>query len=84
MKSELYNRGKEEWKCKKLNSINITRRGTSKGRQDRENRKGHAGLAIRNPPKKNHKKPSKKTTKNGFFGFFKFLIFYENNTNFSL
>ncbi len=37
-----------------------------------------AGLAIKNPPKK--------PTKNGFlvFGFFKFLIFYENNTNFSL
>jgi hypothetical protein len=39
-----------------------------------------AGLAIKTPPKKNPKKP----TKNGFFVFFKFLIFYENNTNFSL
>jgi hypothetical protein len=39
-----------------------------------------AGLAIKNHPKKTPKKP----TKNGFFGFFKFLIFYENNTNFSL
>jgi hypothetical protein len=52
---------------------------------------GHltAGLAIKNPPKKPHpKKPKKKThkkpTKNGFLGFLKFLIFYENNTNFSL
>jgi hypothetical protein len=44
-----------------------------------------AGLALKNPPKKTH---PKKPTKNGFFwvflGFFKFLIFYENNTNFSL
>jgi hypothetical protein len=40
-------------------------------------------LAIKNPPKKNH---IKKTTKNvflGFFDFLKFLIFYENKTNFS-
>jgi hypothetical protein len=52
-----------------------------------------AGLAIKNPPKKTHpkkpnqknqKKKHKKTTKNVFLGFFKFLIFYENNTNFSL
>ncbi len=36
-----------------------------------------AGLAIKNPPKK--------PTKNVFFWFFfNFLIFYENNTNFSL
>jgi hypothetical protein len=42
-----------------------------------------AGLAIKNPPKKN-KKNSKKNTKNGFFVFLKFFIFYENNTNFSL
>jgi hypothetical protein len=48
------------------------------------------GLAIKNPPKKKHKKPPKnhlKTTKNVFFGFLGFLkifIFYENNTNFSL
>jgi hypothetical protein len=39
------------------------------------------GLAIKNPPKNTH---LKKTTKNVFFGFFKFLIFCENNTNFSL
>jgi hypothetical protein len=53
-----------------------------------------AGLAIKNPPKKDypkkkppkktHKKTTKKSTKNVFFRFFKFLIFYENNTNFSL
>jgi hypothetical protein len=46
-----------------------------------------AGLAIKNPPKKTKKKredPPKKPTKNVFLGFFKFLIFYENNTNFSL
>jgi hypothetical protein len=35
-----------------------------------------AGLAIKNPPKK--------PTKNVFWGFLKFLIFYESNTNFSL
>jgi hypothetical protein len=40
-----------------------------------------AGLALKNPPKKNHLKNSLKM---GFLGFFKFLIFYENNTNFSL
>ncbi len=45
-----------------------------------------AGLAIKNLPKKTH---LKKPTKNVFLGgvflvFFKFLIFYENNTNFSL
>jgi len=40
------------------------------------------GLAIKNPPKKTH---LKKPTKNVFlWGFLKFLIFYENNTNFSL
>ena len=38
----------------------------------------------KNPPKKPPKNHLKKPTKNGFFGFFKFLIFYENNTNFSL
>jgi hypothetical protein len=58
-----------------------------------------AGLPIKNPPKKTHpkkltqknppkkptqKNPPKKTSKNVFFGFFNFLIFYENNTNFSL
>jgi hypothetical protein len=51
------------------------------------------GLALKNPPKKTHPKKPKKThpkkpTKNvfflGFLSFFKFLIFYENNTNFSL
>jgi DnaJ-class molecular chaperone len=39
-----------------------------------------AGLAIKNPP---IKKPLKKTLKTCFF-FFLFLIFYKNNTNFSL
>ncbi len=44
-----------------------------------------AGLAVKNPPKKTHpKNPPKKPIKNGFLGFFKFWIFYENNTNFSL
>jgi hypothetical protein len=42
----------------------------------------------KNPPKKTQKNPPKKPTKNVFFGFFwvflNFLIFYENNTNFSL
>jgi hypothetical protein len=38
----------------------------------------------KNPPKKTQKNPPKKTTKTVFFGFFKFLIFYGNNTNFSL
>jgi hypothetical protein len=47
------------------------------------------GLALKNPPKKPRKKTHlNKTTKNGFFrvflGFFKFFIFDENNTNFSL
>jgi hypothetical protein len=51
------------------------------------------GLAIKThptkPPKKNQKNHLKKPTKNVFFfkvcfGFFKFFIFYENNTNFSL
>ncbi len=32
MKNELFNRGKEEWKCKKWDSVGITSRGTSKGR----------------------------------------------------
>jgi hypothetical protein len=42
-----------------------------------------AWLALKNPPKK-PKKPPKKPTKNVFFWFFfNFLIFYENNTNFS-
>jgi hypothetical protein len=36
-------------------------------------------LAIKKPTQKNLKKP----TKNVFFGVLKFLIFYENNTNFS-
>jgi hypothetical protein len=49
-----------------------------------------AGLAIKpthpkNTPKKNHlKKPTKNVFLGFIFGFFKFLIFYENNTNFSL
>ncbi len=52
--------------------------GTQSCRIDRHHK---AGLAIKNPPKK---KPPKKATKNGFLGFFKCLIFYENNTNFFL
>jgi hypothetical protein len=41
-----------------------------------------AGLAIKNPPKKpTQKNLPKKPTKNVFFSF---LIFYENDTNFSL
>jgi hypothetical protein len=40
-----------------------------------------AGLAIKKPTQKN---PPKKSLEMGFLGFFKFLIFYENNTNFSL
>jgi hypothetical protein len=47
----------------------------------------HAGLAIKNPPKKTPKTHLKKPTKNFlwfFLGFLKFLIFYEKNTNFSL
>ncbi len=41
-----------------------------------------AGLPIKNPPKKTH---LIKPTENVFLGFlFLFLIFYENNTNFSL
>jgi hypothetical protein len=44
-----------------------------------------AGLAIKNPPKKPTQKPTQKNPLKMFFwGFFKFLIFYENNTNFSL
>ncbi len=46
-----------------------------------------AGLAIKQPTQKNPTKKThlKKPTKNVFFfWFFKFLIFYENNTNFSL
>jgi hypothetical protein len=39
------------------------------------------GLALKNPHKK---KPLKMFFFVGFFGFFLFLIFYENNTNFSL
>ncbi len=46
------------------------------------------GLAIKNPskkPKKTHlKKPLKMFFFRVFLGFLKFLIFYENNTNFSL
>jgi hypothetical protein len=42
-----------------------------------------AGLAIKNPPKKNQKNPPKKPTKNVNF-FFLIFNFYENNTNFSL
>jgi hypothetical protein len=40
-----------------------------------------AGLPIKNPHKKTN---VKNPLKMGFLGFFKFLIFYENNTNFSL
>jgi hypothetical protein len=39
-----------------------------------------AGLAIKTHPKT----PPKKPTKNGFYGFLNFFIFYENNTNFFL
>jgi hypothetical protein len=44
-----------------------------------------AGTRVGNkkPTQKTPKKPSKKLTKNEFLGFFKFFIFYENNTNFS-
>jgi hypothetical protein len=51
--------------------------------QQQQQQQEQAGLAIKNPPKKTRLK----TTQNGFMGFlgfFKFLIFYENNTNFSL
>ncbi len=48
-------------------------------------------VGIKKPTQKSHpKKHLKKPTKNVFFGgflfwvFFKFFIFYENNTNFSL
>jgi hypothetical protein len=48
-------------------------------------RYSQAGLALKNPPKKTQKTHLKKPTKNVFFfGFFKFINFYENNTNFSL
>jgi hypothetical protein len=43
-----------------------------------------AGLAIKNPPKETHLKNLLKMGFWGSLGFFKFLIFYENNTNFSL
>jgi hypothetical protein len=43
-----------------------------------------AGLAIKTHPEKPQKKHLKNPLKMGFLGFFKFLIFYENNTNFSL
>jgi hypothetical protein len=44
-----------------------------------------AGLAIKNPPKNPPKKTHLKNPTNNFLGgFFKLLIFYENNTNFSL
>jgi hypothetical protein len=46
-----------------------------------QNRVGIKKPNQKNPPKKTQKNPPKKTTKNGvfwvFFGFFKFLIFYE-------
>jgi hypothetical protein len=38
-----------------------------------------AGLAIKNTPKKSKKNPLKLCWV--FLGFFKFIIFYENNTN---
>jgi hypothetical protein len=40
-----------------------------------------AGLAIKKPTQKN---PPKNPLKMFFLGFINFLIFYENNTNFSL
>jgi hypothetical protein len=44
----------------------------------------YAGLALKNPPKKTQKTPHKNPLKMFILGFFKFFIFYENNTNFSL
>jgi hypothetical protein len=42
-------------------------------------------LALKNPPKKTQKNPPKKTHEKWVFGgFLKILIFYEDNTNFSL
>jgi hypothetical protein len=41
-------------------------------------------VGIKNPPKKPTLKNPLKMDFLGFLGFFKFLIFYENNTNFSL
>jgi hypothetical protein len=38
----------------------------------------------KNPPKKAQKNHLKNPIKMGFLSFFLFLIFYENNTNFSL
>ncbi len=43
------------------------------------------GLAIKTHPKKTQpKKPTKMFLLCGFFGFLNFLIFFKNNTNFSL
>jgi hypothetical protein len=42
------------------------------------------GLAIKNPPKNTQKPTKRKPLKMFIFGFFKFFIFYENITNFSL
>jgi hypothetical protein len=48
------------------------------------NKKNPTKKINKNPPKKTHpKKPPKHPLKMGC-GFFKFLIFYENKTNFSL
>ncbi len=41
-------------------------------------------VGNKNPTQKNPKKPPKNPTKSIFLGFIKFLILYENNTNFSL
>jgi hypothetical protein len=52
-----------------------------------ELRVGNKKPTQKTHPKKNQKKPPKRPTKNvfcGYLSFFKFLIFYENNTNFSL
>jgi hypothetical protein len=59
------------------------RRGPTASRPDRRpDVSPCARIGNKNPPKKTH---LKKPTKNVFdLGFFKFFIFYENNTNFSV
>jgi hypothetical protein len=44
----------------------------------------HAGLPIKTTQKKPKKNHVKNPLKIGFLGFFKFLIFYEDNTKYSL
>jgi hypothetical protein len=48
-----------------------------------QGRVGKKKPTQKNPPKNHLKKPTKSGFL-GFFVFFQFLIFYENNTNFSL